>query len=67
MSFAFSANGMITSYQTVHEVLLLLVLFSFARGHKQLSAVVVRFHERRNQCLGCRRFKSLHVGTQPSN
>ena len=67
MFFAFSAKGMITCYQTVNEVLLLLVLFSFARWHKQLSAGVVRFHGWSIQSLGCRRFKSLHVGTQPSN
>ena len=41
-------KGRDASYRTVHDVLLLLVLFSFARGHKHLFTSGVLFPDRCN-------------------
>ena len=54
-------KGRDASYRPVHDVLLLLVLFSFARGHKHLFTSGVLFPDRCNYCLGFRRSKSLNV------
>jgi hypothetical protein len=41
-------KGRDASYRTAHDVLLLLVLFSFARGHKHLFTGGVLFTDRCN-------------------